>query len=255
MTVLVPMSAAARRGPGEAARCTVPGSDSEGPAERRPVVDPGEPSRRGPGSAGRMEVRRQINHDIHHELGTIMLLASLLSSADDVGPASRQRAQQILGETRWLDELIRAFADSGTGDGSVAGPPPEPIRLDLLAAEVVAAVRLSTSNRIRLLAKEAWAYADRLAFWRALRNVIGNAVRAAGSHGDVEVRVETAGDWTVAQVDDSGPGFGSAPPGIASLGLGIAQQFATASGGELEICDAVLGGCRVRIRVPSSRLS
>src|SRR3954447_21459158 len=51
--------------------------------------------------------RRRIRHDIRHELGTIIMLASAMSVADDVGPASRRRVDALLGETRWLDHLLR----------------------------------------------------------------------------------------------------------------------------------------------------
>lgn len=197
-------------------------------------------------------VRRQISHDIHHELGTIKLLASLLSSASDVGPDSRERARQILGETRWLDQLHRAYEESiHPGDDSQLRTP-EPIRLDQFAAEVVTAVQLSTFTRISFTASEVWAHVDRLAFWRALRNLVGNAVRAAGATGDVEVRVETADGWAYVQVDDDGPGFGEVPPGMASLGLGIVLDLAAASGGELEIRRGVLGGCCVQLRLPAA---
>ncbi|HZN19514.1 MAG TPA: ATP-binding protein [Micromonosporaceae bacterium] len=203
-------------------------------------------------TSGRL--RHQINHDIHHELGTIALLASLLSSADDIGPDSRQRARQIVDETQWLSELVRAFEESVSEQARPGPVAAEPTRLDVIAAEVVAAVGLSTSTRVRVEASEAWARVDRLAFWRALRNLVDNAVRAAGPPGDVEVEVGVVGPWAVAQVDDSGPGFGAVPAGRSSLGLGIAGDLAKASGGELAIGDSVLGGCRVLIRLPASCL-
>jgi len=200
----------------------------------------------------RATVRRQISHDIHHELSTIMLLASMLSSAPDIGPDSRERARQILGETRWLDQLHRAYEDSVAEPDDAALRAAEPIRLDAFTAEVVAAMQLSTFTRISFVPHEVWAHVDGLAFWRVLRNLIGNAVRAAGADGDVEVRVEAVDGWAVAQVDDDGPGFGAVPPGMASLGLGIVQDLAAAWGGELEIRRGVLGGCCVQLRLPSA---
>ncbi|HET8657801.1 MAG TPA: ATP-binding protein [Micromonosporaceae bacterium] len=211
-------------------------------------------ARNGARAAGPTRLRRQINHDIHHELGTIALLASLLSSADDIGPDSRQRARQIVDETHWLSQLFRAFEDSESEQAPAGPAAPVPTRLDVIAAEVVAAVGLSTSTRVRVEASEAWARVDRLAFWRALRNLVDNAVRAAGPPGDVKVGVATVGSWAVAHVDDSGPGFGAVPAGRASLGLGIAGDLAKASGGELAIGSSVLGGCRVLIRLPAAPL-
>jgi signal transduction histidine kinase len=206
-------------------------------------------------------LRRQISHDIHHELGTIMLLASTLSQATDIGPQSRNRARQILGETRWLRQLHRAYEDSIDRDSVAAraeragdpgnGRGPEPVRLDLLAGEVAAAMQMSTTTRILFSAEEAWAHVDPLAYWRALRNLVGNSVRAA-HNGRVEVHVGPVDGWAVVQIDDDGPGFGAVPPGMASLGLSVVQDLAEAWGGELEIRRGVLGGCCVWLRLPAS---
>jgi signal transduction histidine kinase len=199
-----------------------------------------------------IRLRRQISHDIYHELSTIMLLASLLGSAPELDPDTRERARQILGETRWLHQLHRAYEDSVSSTYRRRPAVAEPVRLDLLAGEVVGAMQLSTLTRLGFSAAEAWARVDRLAFWRTLRNLVGNAVRAAGIDGHVEVRITAVEGWVVAEVDDDGPGFGAVPAGRASLGLGIAQELATAWGGELEIARGVLGGCCVRLRLPAS---
>jgi signal transduction histidine kinase len=186
--------------------------------------------------------RRQLGHDIDHQLATIMLLASLIDTADDVGPVSRLRARQIIGEGRWLERLHRAYTEPPTDHT-------EPVRLDLVAGEVVAAARLATTTAIDLDVEESWVYAERLACWRVLRNLVGNAVRAAGPAGRVRVRVVDDGRWAAAFVDDDGPGFGAALPGRQSLGLGIAHEFAAVWDGDLEIHRGELGGCRARLRL------
>jgi nitrate/nitrite-specific signal transduction histidine kinase len=63
----------------------------------------------------------------------------------------------------------------------------------------------------------------------------------------VRVQISSKAGWTVAQVDDDGPGFGASPGGLGSLGLGIVQDFATEYGGSLEIRHGELGGGCVRI--------
>jgi signal transduction histidine kinase len=202
--------------------------------------------------------RRHISHDINHEISTIMLLALLLANAPDVGPDSRERARLILGETRWLDQLHRAY--EGVVDHDEPwDPPSEPIRLDLLAEEVVSAMRMSTLAKVRLSTKAVRAHADRLAFWRSLRNVIDNAIRAAGPDGHVDVRVTEENGWAVAEVDDDGPGFESAPArrltgGVSRtpLGLAIVADMVAACGGTLEIRTGYLGGSCVRLQVPAA---
>jgi signal transduction histidine kinase len=178
-----------------------------------------------------------------------MLLASLLDDAPDVGPESRRRTRQILGEARWLDHLQRAYDGTFVECDEGVTAVPELVRLDVLANEAVDAVRLSTSTSIGFTGREAWTLVDRLAFWRAFRNMLGNAVRAAGPDGRMEVRVECVGGRAVVQIDDDGPGFGAAPAGMDSLGLEIVRDFAVTWNGHLEICRSNLGGCCVRLWV------
>jgi K+-sensing histidine kinase KdpD len=192
--------------------------------------------------------RQQLSHDIRHELGTVMMLASLVASSGDVGSDGRRRASQLLEEARWLVALQNAFEDSA--DGDVGAPALERIRLDLCAGQAVAVLGLSTTTAIELSASEVWAVADKLALWRALRNIVGNAIRAAGPAGQVALRVECSGDWALVQVDDDGPGFGAACSGIASMGLDIVYESVASCGGQLEIQRGSLGGCCVRLRLP-----
>jgi signal transduction histidine kinase len=198
-------------------------------------------------------LRRQLGHDMRHELATIMLLASLLEAAPELGPDSRERSRQLRDEARRLEELQRAYEDSFDEPSELGRFAEDPVQVDLVTREVVNASRLSTPTTISLRAGAVWAYVDRLAFWRALRNIIGNAVRAAGPAGRVDVRVENVDGWAIVQVDDDGPGFGSGVSGTDSLGLEIVRGFADRWSGRLEIRRSDLGGCQVRLRMRSMR--
>jgi signal transduction histidine kinase len=191
--------------------------------------------------------RQRLRHDIRHELGTIIMLASAVAVSDDIGVKSRELIEQMLGETRWLDHLLRQLDED---DDAQPLPGPGRIRVDELAAEVVAGLRLATSHRVGFTAQPAWAHMDALALWRALRNVLDNACRVADSRVDVKVGSEQG--WITIQVDDDGPGFGSASKNAdrASLGLGIVHDLVSGYGGSLEIRHCELGGARVRILLP-----
>jgi signal transduction histidine kinase len=195
--------------------------------------------------------RRRIRHDIRHELGTIIMLASAVSVSDDVGPASRKRIDALLGETRWLDHLIRRL-DEDAGDDESVLPGPERVRVDEIVGEIVAGVRLASIRHVAFEGCPAWAHIDPLALWRAVRNILDNACRIAGSRVAVSVLAEKG--WTVVQVDDDGPGFGSGSgsEGLASLGLGIVHDLVSGYGGSLEVRRCELGGARVRILLPSA---
>jgi signal transduction histidine kinase len=193
--------------------------------------------------------RRRIRHDIRHELGTIIMLASAMSVADDIGPASHRRVEALLGETRWLDHLLRRLDEDD--DRPDEGPPsPERVRVDELVGEIVAGLRLASIRRVGYASGPAWAHIDPLALWRAVRNILDNACRIAGERVDVSVACEDG--WTVVQVDDDGPGFGGGPAGLASLGLGIVHDLVSGYGGGLEVRRCELGGARVRILLPSA---
>ncbi|MBE1531279.1 sensor histidine kinase [Actinomadura algeriensis] len=191
--------------------------------------------------------RRRLRHDIRHELGTIIMLASAVAVADDIGEASRARVEQLLGETRWLDHLLRRL----DGDDDDRLPGPERIRVDELTAEVVTGIKLSTAHEVCFDGAEAWAHMDPVALWRAVRNVLDNACRVA--HGRVDVHVTTDHGWVTVQVDDDGPGFGAAGSrGLASLGLGIVHDLVSGYGGSLEIRTCEMGGARVRLLLPAA---
>ncbi|GLZ08326.1 hypothetical protein Acsp03_57920 [Actinomadura sp. NBRC 104412] len=195
--------------------------------------------------------RRRLRHDIRHELGTIIMLASAVAVADDIGADSRRRVEQLLGETRWLDHLLRRLDEEGDdGDTREPLPPPERIRVDELAAEVVTGMRLATTHEVGFAGEEAWAHMDPVALWRALRNVLDNACRVAA--GRVDVQVCAGRGWVTVQVDDDGPGFGQGTAGLASLGLGIVHDLISEYGGGLEIRTCELGGARVRMLLPAA---
>jgi signal transduction histidine kinase len=202
-----------------------------------------------PGTADHELWRRRIRHDIRHELGTIIMLASAVSVSDDIGATSKKRIDALLGETRWLDHLLRRL-DEDDGDDEQGLPSPERVRVDELVGEIVAGVRLASIRRVGYECRAAWAHIDPLALWRAVRNILDNACRIAGDHVDVSVLAEQG--MTVIQVDDDGPGFGGGHGGLASLGLGIVHDLIVGYGGGLEVRRCELGGARVRILLPSA---
>ena len=180
-----------------------------------------------------------------------MLLATLLMDAPELEPDSRRRARLILGETRWLEQLHRAY------ETAEVGTPLQPeriaiVRVDEVVAEVVEAMRLATLGTITVTTEAVHARVSRLALWRALRNVMDNAVRASGADGTVGVGVCAEDGWATIQVDDDGPGFGAGDAGRNSLGLHIVQDFVGSSGGQFEIRRGFMGGCCVRLQIPEA---
>lgn len=93
-----------------------------------------------------------------------------------------------------------------------------------------------------------------------LRNLIANAVRAAGKEG-IQVRVRREADHALLEVEDSGPGipedllprlfqrFARGPGGGTGLGLAIAHAIAKAHGGEIAV-ESCPGRTVFRVRLP-----
>lgn len=200
---------------------------------------------------------RKLMHDIRHELATVQLLASVVVAATDVGPVSKVRVQQLIDETRWLERLVGRLDQLGGPEertpGQTAPLAPERVRVDLVAGEVIAALQLATLTEVTLQARRCEAYIDRLALWRALRNVLDNACRAAGSSGHVAVQVSRTDGWSAVQVDDDGPGFGSVPRRAGALGLDIVRDMIGGYGGRVECRPSKLGGGCVGILLPAAR--
>jgi signal transduction histidine kinase len=93
-----------------------------------------------------------------------------------------------------------------------------------------------------------------------LRNLIANAVRAAGKE-KVRVRVKKSPPFGLVEVEDEGPGipedllphvferFRKGPGGGTGLGLAVAQAIARAHGGHIEV-ESTPGRTLFRVRLP-----
>jgi signal transduction histidine kinase len=192
--------------------------------------------------------RRQIGHDINHELATIRLLVMLLRDAPELSSESRRRVALVLGETRWLEQLYRAYESTVERPLESNRAACAPISVDDVVAEVVDTMHQARMTRIGMATVPIDAYIDRLALWRVLRNIVDNATRAAGPCGTVHVRMAANNGWAIIQVDDDGPGFDGGNDD--RMGLKIVQDFEQSVGGRLGIRRGYLGGCCVRLQFP-----
>ncbi len=194
---------------------------------------------------------QQITHDIRHELSTISLLTSLICASKDIGPDARSKSIQLLSEIAWLDELIRFFDDTRTAR-LIGGVPNPQVALDKLVTAIVATIRSAYATRITLDVVPVHADIDRLALWRVLRNLLCNALSAAGPEGCVAILVRAMGRCAYVEINDDGPGFAMGESRGSRLGLGIVRDIAAEAGARVEIGSGALGGCRVRLLLPSS---
>ena len=199
-----------------------------------------------------------IGHDLKTPLAALRV--RIESVEDDV---ERERmARSIEDITRTLDDILSLAR---------VGRPTDPLEqtdLSALTAAVVdefedmgEPVTLAEGPRIAAPIRATW-------LRRALRNLIGNAVRY-GERAEVSLLVE--GKTAVIAVEDGGPGIpetdidrmlepftrGEASrnraTGGAGLGLTIARAIAEQHGGRLILSNREAGGLRAELRLPTSR--
>lgn len=197
----------------------------------------------GPGSEIGLRLLRQICHDVRQELAIIQALVELVATKPDMPEQSLRRLDQICGRTSYITEMMQQVIERTASVND----------LDLAAfvTDVVADVQLRTETRCQLQASPSRVVADPVLLRRAVLNMLDNAVRAAGHAGFVSVRVSGAGDDVLIDVEDNGPGFGAATPGLASLGLAVVDECARTHGGRVDSGTRRDGGAFVRLRLPS----
>lgn len=134
--------------------------------------------------------------------------------------------------------------------------PSRPVDLPRLVHDVVVRTRPAVPCRIELHGVEEAGgtelvlEADPVAWSRALRNLLDNAGRAAGTSGTVRVVVAQGAGTLSVDVADSGPGFGLGDRGQASLGLSQVFQLVDRHRGHVEVRRSEMGGATVRLVIP-----
>jgi two-component system OmpR family sensor kinase len=220
------------------------------------------------------ERTRAFLADAAHELrtpiaGVQAAAETLLHHDDQLEHAERQHLQALLvreaerAGALISDLLAAARLDAGI-DLDLA-----PISLRTLAHTEIDRVRLlHPEATVTMSGPEVVARADAAKVSSILRNVIDNAMRAAGPQGKVHVVIREQDHSAIAEVWDSGPGV---PPsereriferlvrldhdratdtGGSGLGLAIARGYARAHGGDLSCEDPRGMGAMFRLLLP-----
>ncbi|WP_326798877.1 HAMP domain-containing histidine kinase [Streptomyces sp. NBC_01808] len=205
------------------------------------------------------------SHQLRNPLSALLLRIELLRLE---APQAAAEIESVQAEgtrlARVLDDLLDlALAEHSPADLRVTD-------VARLAAERVASWRpLAEGQDVRLFLSGAPAvtgWADEVALSSALDAVVDNAVKFSPRCGEVEVRVDTAGDEVTVAVADGGPGLTDEELGRigdrfwrsgrhqnvsgSGLGLSIARALLTAGGGRISYERNEPEGLRVTIAVP-----
>ena len=207
--------------------------------------------------ASRMRLVAAAGHDLRTPITRLRLRAEFLPDAER--PSWLADLDEL---ERIADSAIELVREEAGGGG-------EPVRLDLLAGEVVAELA-GLGMRVVMSARDSVVVLARpLALKRALRNLIANAATHGGG-ACVAVVAETSPAATTAllRIDDDGPGIPPeqlarafepffrvdparrrSAPG-AGLGLAIAREIVTRAGGEIRLANRPEGGLRQEVELP-----
>lgn len=216
--------------------------------------------------AGLMARQRQVLADAAHELNTplaaVKLQAQLArrSQESERGAALDELDRGIARSTHLVAQLLQMARLEADGRERRAVP----LRLDALAAEVVAAFSAQAEAReidLGLDSSEAaTVLADPMDLRVLLDNLVDNALRHSPRGSRVDIRVERDGDRVKLIVNDNGPGIAEAdrhrvlerfvrlnPQDTTGSGLGLAivAQIAQQNGGLLTLASSPPGGLGV----------
>jgi two-component system sensor histidine kinase HydH len=204
-------------------------------------------------SMGRMVAA--IAHEIRNPLGIIRSSAELLSKKQtDSGSASARMLGAILDESKRLSQIVTDFLDYARP----RQPAMDDVDLHLVAHQVV--TFLGQDGRVRLenrLPSPYLVQGDKDLLYRALYNVVGNAVQASSDGGVVVIEPCCSGGMRGVRVRDQGPGFDLSctsrylEPFFTTreqgtgLGLAIVHSILQAHGADLVLGNAEGGGGQV----------
>jgi len=194
---------------------------------------------------------RELCHDLTVPATAIKLLTQVAAAESDPGPAMRSRLRQISDEASRIADICSYFLDQPR-DAGVPTADEGQADLHILAAETADSVRWRYSGSVTVSAEAVTVAAHPVVVVRILTNLLDNACRAAGPGGRVQVTVRRNGGQAKLVIADSGPGFGQAESGRASLGLSIVAAMVRRGGGSLRMGVSDLGGIAVTVTLPGA---
>jgi two-component system, OmpR family, sensor histidine kinase BaeS len=183
----------------------------------------------------------QVLHDARQQAASLSALIHVMER----GPytVSQETMHYLARAASQLTNLLEHVLDRSTS--------PEPLLVWHCVDDIVMAMQLSQAVDLELIVdEEAAVVANASLLRRATSNLLENALRSAGDEGRVRFQIGRSGDSTILVVEDSGPGFGTAPRGRSSLGLGVVAELVGHVHGSFEIRRSDLGGALLRITIP-----
>jgi signal transduction histidine kinase len=214
-------------------------------------------------AAQRLQLQKEelvayVVHDLKNPVNAIGLLADLLLRDKDGSARSKRAGEKLRDESRNLLRMITTLLDIARADAGQLAPARQPVDLDALTAEVVAALELRAQTlAVRLVrdVRAPTAHADPELLRRVLENLVDNAIRHAPEASEIVVATRAVDGGVELRVSDQGAGvpvelratiferFVGAGDARSNRGLGLTfcKLVVEAHGGRIWIEDATPG--------------
>lgn len=213
--------------------------------------------------------QRRFLGDISHELCTpIARTRVALGVLEEHGdPARKRYVESAVEEVEHMSGLVNEllqFSKAGLPGPEVAV---EPVAIGAVVARVIEREAEPRSNVRLISGAELTVMAQPAGLFRALSNVVRNAVRYAGAEGPITISARRDGDFVLLSVADQGPGLPeealdrvftpfyrlddsrSRESGGVGLGLAMVKTLVEASGGTVACRNLSPRGLEVNIRI------
>ena len=216
----------------------------------------------------REELIANLSHDLRNPLAIALGFAEM---AEDDSLSAEDRASALSGIRRslWeMSQMVENVLDGCTDQAGALVPLPEPLDLEGLCDEALAATRILLRRRPIVLTGSLepglLVFADRNRLARVIGNLLGNAVKYTVA-GEIRLQTLTCGRFAVIRVQDTGPGIApdalphifdryrrahAGGPAGAGLGLAIAHRLTERMGGTLEVESELGSGSTFTITLP-----
>jgi signal transduction histidine kinase len=204
------------------------------------------------------EMARRVAHELKNPLTPMRMAAITVARLED--PSAATAGEVLIEEISRLDEMARTFSQFGR---MPEGPPSQVDMAELLASLSEQHGSEETAVVARVQGDLPLIEGHYDALLRAFRNLVLNALDAAGEGGEVSLAASPLDDGVQVFIRDTGPGI---PPDLldriwepevttksrgTGLGLPLVRQTIRLHGGSVEAATLSEGGAEFRVYLPA----
>jgi two-component system, OmpR family, sensor histidine kinase CpxA len=213
---------------------------------------------------------RDVSHELRSPLARLSVALEL--AREDAAPEMTGNLERIERETVKLNQLISQLLTLSSMEAIDRASNFAPVSLDQLLKEIIPDAQFEAQQRQCSVALTAAGpcviQGNRELLYRAIENVVRNAIRYTESGTEVEITLTTSARAAVIEISDHGPGIPeneiqsifrpfyrvdparSPGTGGSGVGLAIAERAVRLHHGELQAYNRGGGGTTIRMRFP-----